>query len=332
VLDVIINNLDDGDHPFHLHGHKPFLVGTGAGQYQGQALGGANPMRRDTFLVPAYTWGAFRVVLDHAGYWARECSLRTDDGCGADALTRAQCTATSPGTWPAAGSCRSSRSPRRRCSRRARSHPRWSATARCARRAWAARTSRRGDPCTRFAEVGGVYDARILEGSVERRNAIIAVRGTRNALCVLDSVWCPRVRFRVKPVYTSLGVYPIAARASARRPPVPTPTPRGAGPRRPRSASCARSRARCTARRRSRTGSSRAGACPSSPRAARTWARRQRRRGRRACGRAGSDPTCRRRARSAARCRPAGRAGRARGRTWKSELPSLRRQMRSAVL
>jgi FtsP/CotA-like multicopper oxidase with cupredoxin domain len=83
VLDVIINNLDDGDHPFHLHGHKPFLVGTGAGQYHGQALGGANPMRRDTFLVPAYTWGAFRVVLDHAGYWARACTLRLPERCGA---------------------------------------------------------------------------------------------------------------------------------------------------------------------------------------------------------------------------------------------------------
>jgi FtsP/CotA-like multicopper oxidase with cupredoxin domain len=82
VLDIILNNLDDGDHPFHLHGHKPFLVGAGSGQYDGQPLGGgANPMRRDTVLVPAYHWAALRVVLDHAGYWACTCPGSSSSAC-----------------------------------------------------------------------------------------------------------------------------------------------------------------------------------------------------------------------------------------------------------
>lgn len=71
VVEFIIDNLDDGDHPFHLHGHKVrcaygvllealpststdsggcnsrvqfWIVGTGAGRYQHQALDNKAPM------------------------------------------------------------------------------------------------------------------------------------------------------------------------------------------------------------------------------------------------------------------------------------------------
>jgi iron transport multicopper oxidase len=71
ILIHFYHSQDDGDHPFHLHGHTPWLLGTGDGNYQGQAnLTQTNPMRRDTFVIPAYSWGAVRFVTDNPGLWA----------------------------------------------------------------------------------------------------------------------------------------------------------------------------------------------------------------------------------------------------------------------
>ncbi|THH26893.1 hypothetical protein EUX98_g7295 [Antrodiella citrinella] len=73
VVDLIINNLDDGDHPFHLHGHRPYVMGRGVGRYFGQALNEVNPLRRDTVLVPMYSWTILRFVTDNPGLWAFHC-------------------------------------------------------------------------------------------------------------------------------------------------------------------------------------------------------------------------------------------------------------------
>ncbi|KAI0696184.1 multicopper oxidase 2A [Cytidiella melzeri] len=75
VVDLIIDNLDDGDHPFHLHGHRPWIMGTDVGRYQGQSLNATNPLRRDTFLIPAYSWMVIRFVIDNPGLWAFHCHL-----------------------------------------------------------------------------------------------------------------------------------------------------------------------------------------------------------------------------------------------------------------
>lgn len=78
VVDVILDNLDDGDHPFHLHGHKFWLMARGTGRLPwsgASAWNAMNPLRRDTLLVPAYTWAVLRVRLDHAGYWALHCHI-----------------------------------------------------------------------------------------------------------------------------------------------------------------------------------------------------------------------------------------------------------------
>ncbi|GAK64256.1 multi-copper oxidase [Moesziomyces antarcticus] len=80
VMDVIVNNLDEGEHPFHLHGFTPFLVGSGAGNFQAQsnpnfAAAKTNPMRRDVFSVPAFSWIAFRFVADNPGVWPFHCHL-----------------------------------------------------------------------------------------------------------------------------------------------------------------------------------------------------------------------------------------------------------------
>jgi len=75
VLDLQIDNLDDGHHPFHLHGHRPWIMGTGAGRYIGQALDNSNPPRRDTILIPSYSYVVLRFVTDNPGVWAFHCHL-----------------------------------------------------------------------------------------------------------------------------------------------------------------------------------------------------------------------------------------------------------------
>jgi FtsP/CotA-like multicopper oxidase with cupredoxin domain len=86
VLDLIINNLDEGDHALHLHGHSPFVLGSGVGFYQhslhpqwGETLdltqNFTNPMRRDVFVVPAYGWVVIRIILDNPGIWALHCHV-----------------------------------------------------------------------------------------------------------------------------------------------------------------------------------------------------------------------------------------------------------------
>ncbi|KAK4047170.1 hypothetical protein OIO90_006279 [Microbotryomycetes sp. JL221] len=68
VIDLVVNNYDDGDHPFHLHGHKFWIMGQGAGRYQAQTLNSTNPSRRDTVLLPAYTWTVLRFKADNRAF------------------------------------------------------------------------------------------------------------------------------------------------------------------------------------------------------------------------------------------------------------------------
>ncbi|KAI4519582.1 hypothetical protein K525DRAFT_271617 [Schizophyllum commune Loenen D] len=77
VVDIAIDNLDDGDHPFHIHGYKPWIVSEGPGRYvPGRSVvNTTNPMRRDTFFIPAFHYAVIRFVADMPGYWALHCHL-----------------------------------------------------------------------------------------------------------------------------------------------------------------------------------------------------------------------------------------------------------------
>ncbi|KAH9991861.1 multicopper oxidase 2A [Russula vinacea] len=75
VVDLRVDNLDDGDHPFHLHGHRPWIMGSGGGRYIGQELNATSPLRRDTILIPAYSWVVLRFVTDNPGVWAFHCHI-----------------------------------------------------------------------------------------------------------------------------------------------------------------------------------------------------------------------------------------------------------------
>ncbi|OIW34384.1 hypothetical protein CONLIGDRAFT_567606 [Coniochaeta ligniaria NRRL 30616] len=92
VVDVVLQNFDEGNHPFHLHGHKFFVLGAGHGYFPGYAALGlkpegkglldpnngtvvANPVRRDVGTVEGFGWSLVRFVADNPGVWLFHCHL-----------------------------------------------------------------------------------------------------------------------------------------------------------------------------------------------------------------------------------------------------------------
>jgi FtsP/CotA-like multicopper oxidase with cupredoxin domain len=88
-VDIIINNLDDGAHPFHLHGHSFYVLSTyrdeGRGSwgsynpYSGEAppngLDLDFPLRKDTVSVPRRGHVVLTLVADNPGIWALHCHM-----------------------------------------------------------------------------------------------------------------------------------------------------------------------------------------------------------------------------------------------------------------
>lgn len=83
TIDILIQNLDDGNHPFHLHGYKVWVLKHGKGYapqpystpslYEG--IDFTNPMRRDTATIEPYGWMLIRFVADNPGAWAFHCHI-----------------------------------------------------------------------------------------------------------------------------------------------------------------------------------------------------------------------------------------------------------------
>ena len=71
------NNLDDGYHPVHLHGHAPQIVSRTITPTPGGAVVSAsgvdhsltNPMRRDTFMLAPNGATTIRFKADNPGVW-----------------------------------------------------------------------------------------------------------------------------------------------------------------------------------------------------------------------------------------------------------------------
>lgn len=87
-VDLVINNLDDGGHPFHLHGHDVYILSSshadrGWGSYNpysdesppGPPLNLLNPVKRDTFFVPRRGYTVVRFLADNKGIWMFHCHL-----------------------------------------------------------------------------------------------------------------------------------------------------------------------------------------------------------------------------------------------------------------
>ncbi|KAI9873854.1 MAG: hypothetical protein M1830_010520 [Pleopsidium flavum] len=81
VVEIVLNNLDTGAHPFHLHGHQVQVVarsGAGAGTYDGKSGSFPKvPMRRDTYLVNKNGYAVVRYKADNPDKFS--ACIITDD-------------------------------------------------------------------------------------------------------------------------------------------------------------------------------------------------------------------------------------------------------------
>ncbi|KAF7722838.1 hypothetical protein EC973_002640 [Apophysomyces ossiformis] len=79
MVEIVLNNLDDGDHPFHLHGHVFQIVARGDGIYTGNRSEVQwvldNPTSRDTVLVPGNGYTIIRFRADNPGVWFFHCHI-----------------------------------------------------------------------------------------------------------------------------------------------------------------------------------------------------------------------------------------------------------------
>ncbi|RDW95296.1 hypothetical protein BP5796_01059 [Coleophoma crateriformis] len=94
VVDLIIQNFDEGNHPMHLHGHKFWVLGQGHGMFPGYDHIGLQPegrgllpqsspnhrsldnlIRRDVASAEGFGWLALRFVADNPGVWAFHCHM-----------------------------------------------------------------------------------------------------------------------------------------------------------------------------------------------------------------------------------------------------------------
>ncbi|GAA5923338.1 hypothetical protein JCM6882_004945, partial [Rhodosporidiobolus microsporus] len=71
-MDLIINNIQGADHPFHLHNIRMFVLSRGEGILNVSTAATlehnlVNPIRRDTIGVPPGTWVVVRLITDIPG-------------------------------------------------------------------------------------------------------------------------------------------------------------------------------------------------------------------------------------------------------------------------
>lgn len=94
-IDIVINNLDDGSHPMHLHGHSFYVLSSyraegrsGWGSYnpyEGEPLAPfnmVNPVKKDTVSVPRRGYVVMRVKTDNPGLWMMHCHMLVHMGTG----------------------------------------------------------------------------------------------------------------------------------------------------------------------------------------------------------------------------------------------------------
>lgn len=80
VFDIIINNLSDGIHPFHLHGRHFQVIDrqpSGAGSWNGSRVVGGNPLppTRDTLDVYPNSHAVYRLRADDPGVFLFHCHI-----------------------------------------------------------------------------------------------------------------------------------------------------------------------------------------------------------------------------------------------------------------
>lgn len=96
LVEVVINNFDNGGHPMHLHGHAPQIVARAQGVFAGSSgnpslrnrAGGNDtgytgdtgtmprvPMRRDTWGMAPHGYTVIRFRANNPGVWLLHCHM-----------------------------------------------------------------------------------------------------------------------------------------------------------------------------------------------------------------------------------------------------------------
>jgi len=77
VVQLVIQNFDETEHPVHLHGHCFAVLGSGPLPYDPNTaqLNLVNPPLRDVFGVPANSWLVWRFVVNNPGTWLWHCHI-----------------------------------------------------------------------------------------------------------------------------------------------------------------------------------------------------------------------------------------------------------------
>lgn len=78
VVEIVLNNLDTGKHPWHLHGHDFQVVARSdedAGLYAYNETLSQIPMRRDTLLARPGGYLVLRFRSDNPGIWLFHCHI-----------------------------------------------------------------------------------------------------------------------------------------------------------------------------------------------------------------------------------------------------------------
>ncbi|OTA82198.1 putative multicopper oxidase [Hypoxylon sp. CO27-5] len=107
TVDIILQNMDENSHPFHLHGAQMWVLGSGHGYFQGYEVLGMNddgkgllfpanssvidnPLRRDTVTAEGFGWVLLRFVADNPGVWLFHCHVlwHSEAGMGMQFLSR----------------------------------------------------------------------------------------------------------------------------------------------------------------------------------------------------------------------------------------------------
>ncbi|KAF3932084.1 Laccase-1 [Dactylellina cionopaga] len=76
VVDLLIDNFDDGNHPMHLHGHKFWVMASGDGYFNMsnyKNLPKEGRPYRDTVTIEGFGFILIRFITDNPGMWAFHC-------------------------------------------------------------------------------------------------------------------------------------------------------------------------------------------------------------------------------------------------------------------
>ena len=88
TVDIVLNNLDEDSHPFHLHGYNFYILGTYSTTFSwgswnpyeteespGGPLNLQTPIKRDTVYVPRRGYAVLRLTADNPGVWMFHCHV-----------------------------------------------------------------------------------------------------------------------------------------------------------------------------------------------------------------------------------------------------------------